>query len=71
MSGFQIVDITAGSPASEIGFVPGDFIFEVDGKQITQIDQLSSYFEAAERGQSIRIEFIRDNQPMYANITPK
>ncbi|MCA9276567.1 MAG: trypsin-like peptidase domain-containing protein [Phycisphaerales bacterium] len=71
VSGFQIVDITAGSPASEIGFVPGDFIFEVDGKQITQIDQLSSYFEAAERGQSIRIEFIRDNQPMYANITPK
>ena len=71
VSGFQIVDITAGSPASEIGFVPGDFIFEVDGKQITQIDQLSSYFEAAERGQSIRIEFIRDNQPMYANITPR
>ncbi len=71
IAGFQIVDVEHDSPAAKIGFKTGDFIVEVDGQKLPSADRLDRYFRNASVGMPIKIELIRDNEPMIVTITPE
>lgn len=71
IEGYQIVDVEVDSIASQIGFRPGDFIVEVDGRQIPSADRLKRYFANASVGMPIRIELLRDGEPLEVTLTPQ
>lgn len=71
VSGFTIVDIESKSIAAEIGFKPGDFIVEVDGQQLPSADRLDRYFTNASVGMPIKIDLIRDGEPIVVTLTPE
>ncbi len=71
IDGYLVVDIVADSVASEVGFEPGDFIVEVDGRTHSSAEMLDQYFTNASVGMPIRVELIRDGEPMVVTLTPQ
>jgi serine protease Do len=68
--GFLVVDVDPDSPAELRGLRQGDFILEIDGQEFNNTGRLERYFDNASSGMPIRIQFLRDNQPMTIEVTP-
>ena len=68
--GFRIVDINTGSPSDEGGLENGDLIYEVDNREFGSADELKRYISSVGRAQTIRVEFIRENRALFAEISP-
>jgi regulator of sigma E protease len=66
----QVIKVIAGQPAEAAGFRPGDGIQSVDGRPV--MDQ-QAFVEAISprAGQQIRVEVVRDGQPLFLTVVPR
>lgn len=71
LAGFLIVDVDPKSPAEQYGLKKGDFIVEIDGREFDSTDRLERYFKNASSGMPIRIQLLRNLQPMIVEVTPE
>jgi len=55
MHQIKVIDISAGSPAASAGFIVGDIIKKVDGKELTNTNDFVKYIDT-KKGQKVRIE---------------
>lgn len=64
-SGFQILTVTAGSPAEEAGLLPGDLLIGADGQDLRQMDvnQVGSLV-GGEEGTSVELTVLRQGQEL-------
>ena len=65
-----IIAIQDKSPAEHAGFKNGDVIVSVDGKKISNIDELIQYNETHE-GQKVTYELGRGKQIVFRDVTPR
>ena len=62
--GIRVVRIFPGSPAEDIGLLPGDLIVEADGKPTLQVADL-----AGDAGQESEITFLRGTNKLKKKVT--
>jgi PDZ domain-containing protein len=63
-----VVDVLADGPSA--GLVrPGDEVVAVDGERITDATQLQAFTRAGERGQTVTLSLVRDDQERDVEVT--
>lgn len=68
--GAYIVEVVAGSPASEAGIEPGDIIVKLNGQEIKDIDGgLAKVINELKVGQSVPVEIWRDGETKEISVT--
>jgi S1-C subfamily serine protease len=67
-TGLIIAKLTAGGPAEKAGLKVGDVIVRVDGKRVESGNELIDLIQDKKKGDKIRVEFIRDKQPMSKDV---
>jgi len=65
-----IVNVSPNSPAATAGWIPGDRILSVDGKNITDVNQVISTVNSA-AGQPVTIAIKRGDQTINSTVTPR
>lgn len=65
----RIDEVAHGTPAEQVGILPGDVIVGVDGKRIESWDQFQALMAATEPGQTVCLELERDGRPMTVEVT--
>ena len=65
-----IVNVSPNSPAATAGWIPGDRILSVDGKNITNVNQVISTVNSA-AGQPVTIAIKRGDQTINSTVTPR
>jgi serine protease Do len=66
--GIVVNSVQSGSPAEHAGLRRGDVILSVQGKPITDADELVSIISDSEIGKQLRIEYLRDGKPLSAEV---
>ena len=61
--------LVSGKPAAAAGLQPGDELVAVDGKQITDFNQVAPAINASQ-GREIAIDLMREGKPMTVKVTP-
>lgn len=71
--GVKVLDdpqgVTSGSPADQAGIEPGDVITAIDGRPITQVDELIVSIRAQAPGDEITLTVLRNNQEQDITVT--
>ncbi|WP_062076728.1 S1C family serine protease [Demequina globuliformis] len=71
--GVKVLDdpsgVTDGMPAGEAGIEPGDVITAIDGRPITQVDELIVSIRAMAPGDEVTLTVLRDNQEQDITVT--
>jgi serine protease Do len=68
-SGITVSTVVAGSPADQAGLKVGDTITAVDGKKITNGNDLVSDIASRKPGSKVTLAFIRNGKPQEATVT--
>lgn len=66
----KINGIAAGSPAEQVGLLPGDIVVQFNGQAISRTDQLSTMTRAAV-GQEVSIVVSRGESQVTVRLTPR
>ncbi|MFE3193467.1 S1C family serine protease [Nocardia sp. NPDC059240] len=69
MSGAQVADVQAGSPAAKAGIVEGDVIVKVGDRDVTSPEELTVAVQSHEIGQTVDIKVIRDGREVDIPVT--
>jgi serine protease Do len=67
--GVLITEVVSDSPAEKAGLEAGDIITEVEGKEITNIDDLLTLINTFEIGQTVQMSFWRNSDQKTASVT--
>jgi serine protease Do len=67
--GVTITEVTPGGPAEQGGLKVEDTITGVNGKQITDGDQLVNVISALKPGTKAEVDYTRDGKPAKATVT--
>ena len=70
LPGFVVVGVEPNSPAQRWGLHAEDFIYQIDGRSFKSAEAVENYIHEVSRYEPIRIQFYRENQPMYIDIKP-
>ncbi len=65
----RVAQVVPGSPAAAAGFKPGDVVSSVDGRRITDFEQLSRYVKLRP-GDSLRVDVERAGSVVPLTVTP-
>jgi hypothetical protein len=68
-NGFKIDGTKKDSPAEKSGMLRGDIIQSIDGKMVNNIQDYMQRMEGVEPGQTIEIEFLRNNVKQKIKVT--
>jgi len=68
-NGFKIDGTRKDSPADKAGMLKGDIIQSIDGKMVNNIQDYMLRMENVEPGQTIVIEFLRNNVKQKVSVT--
>jgi len=60
--------VEPGTPAERAGLKMGDVIVALNGKPITNPDEMVAIISDTEIGKTVKVDFIRDGKPMSANV---
>lgn len=66
--GVTVKDVDENSPASKAGLKEGDVITELNGKDITGVDDLRSELKDLEEGATIKLTYKRDGKNQTAEV---
>lgn len=67
-----VIDVKEGSPAQKLGLLKGDQIRSVNGEKALSFSNFRELIQRhAAAGQSLKIEWLRENQTMVAEIRPE
>jgi serine protease Do len=67
--GAAIVDVTEGSPADKAGLKPDDVVIRVDGRQVEDNGDLSSYVASRPPGAEVELRVLRQGQEKDLSVT--
>ncbi|WP_061960746.1 S1C family serine protease [Demequina flava] len=71
--GVKVLDdpsgVSTGSPAAEAGIEPGDVITAIDGRPITQVDELIVSIRAQAPGDEVVLTVLRDNEEQDITVS--
>lgn len=67
--GVQVNDMTSGTAVFKLGIRKGDIITKVDQHEIYRIKDFDNHWNAHEKGDVIKLDIIRDGQPMVVEGT--
>ncbi len=68
--GIYIVRVEKHTPAARLGILPGDILIKANGEPIRLPTTLQSIVEQCPKGQSIALEFVRNEKTYTVNLTP-
>ncbi len=68
-SGALVTDVNRGGPADKAGLKNGDVIRKLNGQTIESRDQLTSVITDLNPGTEVKLDILRDGQPMTVNVT--
>lgn len=68
-SGVLVAKVFDDTPASRAGLRVGDVIVRVDGKDVTSSWELSRALRTREKGEQVRIDYLRDRRSQQASVT--
>lgn len=68
LTDLTIDDISRGGPAYEAGLEIGDKILKVNGKEYNSVDPLVAFVEGKNKGDKIKIEYLRDKSKEKATL---
>ncbi|MGD0128938.1 MAG: DegQ family serine endoprotease [Terriglobia bacterium] len=68
-SGALIDDVNRGGPADKAGLKNGDVIRKLNGQSIESRDQLTAMVTDINPGTVVKLDILRDGQPMTVNVT--
>ncbi len=66
--GALVGDVFDGSPAKEVGMLPGDIIIEFDGEEVQSSDQLPSIVAKRRPGTEVEVNIIRNGDKMTISL---
>jgi len=66
--GAAIVDVLAGAPAQKAGLKTGDIITAVDGKPVSEAEQVSALVALAGAGDKVRIDLSRRGEKLWVAV---
>jgi serine protease Do len=66
--GALIADVVKGSPADKAGTKPGDVVVSLNGKPVTDANQLTRDVGAIPPGQTVRLEVVRDGKSRQVEV---
>lgn len=69
VTGVEIAQVVAGSPADDAGFEAGDVITKVDDTEITSPAELVQVISAKDSGDKVTITYTRDDETKTADVT--
>jgi S1-C subfamily serine protease len=69
-TGVLVASTEQGSPAQQVGLIPGDIIVAIDGNAIASIDDLHRYLTEHRVAVSIPLTVIRGTEKLSFNIVP-
>jgi predicted metalloprotease with PDZ domain len=67
-TGLIVSRLSEGEPAEKAGLKVGDVIVRVDGKRVESVDQFIDVIQGREKGDKIKIEFLREKKPMSVEV---
>lgn len=67
--GIYVDTVLKGSPAEEGGLTPGDVIVEIDGKQVSTMDELNAVKNEKKIGDEVTLKIYRKSKEMKLTIT--
>ncbi len=68
LEGVLVVGVVQNSPAASAGLRRGDVILKIDGKRITNAEQLQNVVEQSGINATLKLELQRNNQTIQVNI---
>jgi serine protease Do len=69
-SGVVIIEVVPGSPADQAGFRKGDVIVEINGQEVTEVQEMTRILHASQIGQPLPIKYWRGNSESSTTVTP-
>jgi len=66
--GLLVSKVSKDSPAEKAGLKVGDVIFRADGKEVETLSELSRLIQKKDKGDSIKIEFLRDKKKKVIEV---
>jgi len=66
----EVGEIQQGMPAYEAGICQGDFIVSIDGKPVTQWDEMAAMIKQS-GGRSLHVEILRENSTVLVKMAPR
>lgn len=68
--GYEIMDVTEGSPAEESGIQTGDILIAVEGQSVTELDlDGTKNLVRGEEGTQVQLTFLRDGETYDVSVT--
>ena len=67
--GILIIDVVPNSPAERAGLRSGDIIQEIEGKNITQADEVQQAVDKTEVGDKLALGLLRDKKQLKLDVT--
>jgi putative serine protease PepD len=67
--GVEVQAVTPGGPAQRAGLRPGDVVLSVDGKRVSEPDDITDTLDGNEPGDSLEVEVERDGRREQFDIT--
>jgi putative serine protease PepD len=67
--GALVRELTPGGGAGEAGLQPGDLIVEVDGEEVTSVDELILAVRSNSVGDTVEVTYVRDGRTRAADVT--
>ncbi|HEY5855605.1 MAG TPA: trypsin-like peptidase domain-containing protein [Aldersonia sp.] len=69
ISGAEVANVRAGSPAQQAGIVEGDVIVKVGDREVTSADELVVAVQSQGIGAVVPVTLIRDGRPVEVTVT--
>ena len=66
--GLLVSKVSEGSPAEKAGLKVGDVISKADGKEVETLNELSRLIQRKNKGDKIKIEFLRDKKKKIIDV---
>jgi serine protease Do len=66
--GALVADVVKGGPADKAGVKPADVVLSLNGRPVTDANQLTRDVGAIPPGQTVKLEIIRDGKPRQVEI---
>ena len=67
--GAGVVDVAPAGPAADAGVQAGDVITSVDGRQVSEPEDLSEALSGKEPGDRVPVELVRNGEPRTITVT--
>ena len=68
LKGAMVERVEVGGPAGRAGILKNDLILKVDGRDVTDVDELERYVASRKIGTTITLSLLRANVPQRVDV---